>query len=428
MDKTSVNDYLIEYQKKSLPFLVERELKVTETKRRIVSIIGPRRAGKTYYFYQMIQKDKGKKSLYLNFEDTRLLDINFREIRELIRIYKEIAESEPTHLFFDEIQNVNGWEQALREILDTDRYNIFITGSSSKLLSKEIATSLRGRTLTYTLLPFNFREFLKAKGISVKLLSKDEEVNIRKAMREYLEFGGFPEVVLEEEKEKILKEFYELILFKDIVERHNLKNISLAKFLLSHFIQNFSQEISVNKVLNFFKSQGKRFGKNTLYDYIDKIQDSIAIFFLSRYSKKVYTRTSWPKKIYLCDSGISKVAKFSEDLGKLMENAVFLELLRRINTLPLMEIYYFKTEDANEVDFVVKEGLKINELIQVSYSIDELETRQRELKSLIKASDNLQCENLVVINWDYEGEEIFKGKKIRFIPLWKWLLEGSSSL
>uniref|UniRef100_A0A7C4TD87 ATP-binding protein n=1 Tax=candidate division WOR-3 bacterium TaxID=2052148 RepID=A0A7C4TD87_UNCW3 len=419
-----IKDYLIEYQRKSLPSLIERELRLTETKRRIISIIGPRRAGKTYYLYQMIKRNK-EKSLYLNFEDTRLFDIDFREIREIIRIYNEMAKKEPECLFFDEIQNIKGWEYALREILDMNKYKIFITGSSSKLLSKEIATSLRGRTLTYTLLPFSFTEFCRARKISFDIPSKDEEVNIKRVLREYLEFGGFPEVILEEEKERILKEFSELILFKDIVERHNLKNINLAKFLLAHFIQNFSQEISVNKILNFFKSQGKKFGKNTLYDYIDKIQDSMAIFFVSRYSEKVYTRASWPKKIYLCDSGISKVAKFSQDWGKLMENVVFLELLRKTNKLPLMEIYYFKTENGREVDFVVKEGIKIKELIQVSYDTDKPETKQRALKSLIKASDYLQCKDLSLINWDYEEEETFGEKKIKFIPLWKWLLRSS---
>lgn len=422
MDKSLARDYLIEYLKKRLPPLIERKLKVAETKRRIVSIIGPRRAGKTYYFYQLIGKNK-EKTLYLNFEDTRLIDINFREIRELIRIYAEIAEKAPEYLFFDEIQNVRGWEGTLREILDTNRYKIFVTGSSSKLLSKEIATSLRGRTFTYILLPFSFREYLEAKSIPFKLLSKDEETKIRKSLKEYLEFGAFPEVVLEKEREKILKEFYDLILFRDIIERHNLRNISLAKFLLSYFTQNFSKEISANKILNFFKSQGKKFGKNTLYDYIDKIQDSVGIFFLNRFSKKIYMRESWPKKIYLCDNGLSKVARFSQDLGKLMENSVYLELVRGTNESSLREIYYFKTTDGKEVDFVIKEGLKIKKLIQVCYNIDDFETKERETKALVRASDELKCKDLLLITWDYEADERFRGKRIKFTPLWKWLLE-----
>lgn len=380
------------------------------------------RKGKTYYFYQLIGKNK-EKSLYLNFEDTRLLDVKFKEIRELLRLYSEITETKPYYIFFDEVQNIKGWELSLRELLDTNRYILFVTGSSSKLLSREIATSLRGRTLTYTLLPFSFSEYLNARNISFRFLSKDDEVDLRKTLREYLVFGGFPDVVLEKERERIIKEFYELILFRDIVERHSLRNISLARFLLSFLVQNFSKEVSVNKISNFFKSQGRRFGKNTLYDYIDKLSDSIAIFFLNRYSEKVYIRESWPKKVYLCDTGINRVVRFSEDLGKLMENAVFLELLRRINTQPFVEIYYLKMQNGMEVDFVIKEGTNVRELIQVCYTIDDFETRQRELKGLIKASNELHCEDLLIITWDYEKEEVFKGKRIRLIPLWKWLID-----
>jgi len=422
MNKELIRDYLIEFSKKEIPWLIEREFKVSETKRRVISIIGPRRTGKTYYFYQLIKKNK-EKSLYLNFEDTRFYEVNFKEIREIIRIYKEFFSKEPLYLFFDEIQNIKNWEKAVREILDLQKYKIFITGSSLKLLSKEIATTLRGRTLTYTLLPFSFREFLKAKKFSFSFLSKDEEVGIKKYLKEYLEYGGFPEVVLEKEKERILKEFFELILFKDIVERHNLKNISLAKFLLSFLTQNFSKEISVNKILNFFKSQGKKFGKNTLYDYMEKIQDSVAVFFLSRFSKKIYIRESWPKKIYLSDTGLSKIVRFSPDFGKLMENAIFLEFLREQNKHPLKEIYYLKTSEKKEIDFLIKEGIKIKELVQSSYQIEDFETKKRETKNLIKASKYLKCNDLKIITWDKEGEEKIEGRIIKFIPLWKWLLK-----
>jgi hypothetical protein len=349
------------------------------------------------------------------------MEVNFKEIRDIIRLYNEIVEYEPLYIFFDEVQNIDNWEHALRELLDTNKFTLFVTGSSSKLLSREIATSLRGRTLTYHLLPFSFREYLKAKDINLGLISKDEAVNIKKALREYLEFGGFPEVVLESEKERILKEFYELILFKDVVERHNLKNISLARFLLSFFLQNFSKEITINRISNFFKSQGRSFGKNTLYDYVDKLEDSIAIFFLPRYSPKIYIREAWPKKIYLCDTGISKLVRFYEDLGKLMENAVFLELIRRKNEAPLSEVYYLKLQD-KEVDFLIKEGVDVKQLIQVCFNIDEQDVKMREIRALVSASYKLNCTELVIITWDYEKEEVFKERKIIFIPLWKWLL------
>jgi len=424
MEIRVVRDYILEYMKKSTPPLVERTLKIAVADR-IVTIYGPRRAGKTYYFYQLI-KDKKEKSLYLNFEDTRLIDINFKELRELIRTYRELKGEEPEYVFFDEIQNIPKWESAIREILDTRKYKIYVTGSSSKLLSKEIASSLRGRAFSYLLLPFSFSEYLRATKIAVTLLSRDEEAELRSRLNEYLEYGGFPEVVLNEEKDRILKEYYDLLLFRDVIERHNLRSVSLAKFLLSFFVQNFAKEITINKIANFFHSQGKKFGKNTLYDYVDKLLDSVAIFFVPRYSGKIYVRSSWPKKIYLCDLGFARISKFSKDTGRLMENCVFLELLRKVTLKPLLEIYYYKNSRGKEVDFIVKEGQEVKELIQVCFDIDQPDVRDRELRALFSASRELGCEKLIVINWNYEGKEDFSApgekKEVIFIPLWKWLL------
>jgi len=158
-----VADYILEWTKRDIAPGVERELRVPRRRDKIISIVGPRRAGKTYYFYQLIREDR-ENALYLNFEDTRLIDVDFREMRDLIRIYMEIRGRGPSSIFFDEIQNIESWEKALRELLELQRYNIFVTGSSSKLLSREIATQLRGRTFSYLLLPLSFMEFLRAKG------------------------------------------------------------------------------------------------------------------------------------------------------------------------------------------------------------------------------------------------------------------------
>jgi predicted AAA+ superfamily ATPase len=420
MQHALVRDYIIEWMKREIVKGVGRELKVSRRKDRVISVIGPRRAGKTYYFYQLMEEDRVN-SLYLNFEDTRLMDVSFKEIRDLIRIYIEVAGKAPSNIFFDEVQNVKNWELAIRELLDLQHYNMFVTGSSSKLLSREIATQLRGRTVSYLLLPFSFREFLKAKNVFAEKLTMDEAAKIRGYLKDYLEFGGFPEVVFEEtEKERILKEYFEMILFRDIVERHKLKNISLARFLLSFLLQNFSKEISVNKVLKSLSSQ--RFGKNTLYSYIDKIQDSVALFFLNRFSLRVYQRESWPKKIYLCDMGLTKVVRFSEDIGKLMENCVFLELLRLTNKKPMLEIYYWKNHEGAEVDFLLKEGAEIKELIQVTYASGRDEVEEREVKSLLKASKETECKNLTIITWNYEGIDKIDNRTIKFTPLWRWLL------
>ncbi len=418
MEKENIIDYLREYERFK-PKLIERELSVPLESQFVISIIGPRRAGKTYYLFQLSRKVKDY--IYLNFEDSRLYGLTHKDLREIIRVFIEVYGKEPRYLFLDEIQNLKGWEIIVRELHDLRKYKILLTGSSSKLLSKEIATQLRGRTLSYLLLPFSFREFLKAKRIKLsKYISKDESAKIKHYLKEYLEFGGFPDVVLNEEKIRILKEYADLILFRDFIERHKIKNIELARFLHSFTIQNFSKEISINSIFNRLKSINVRVSKNTLYDYISKLEDTVFFFFLRRYSIKPHLRESYPKKIYLCDTGLTKVVRYSEDIGKLMENTVFLELLRLKNQNPLIEIFYWKDYQQREVDFVVKEGEQIKQLIQVTYDLNP-ENEKREIGNLLRASKELKCNNLMIITWD-QNEIIKKdGKEIRVLQLWKWL-------
>jgi len=418
--RENIIDYLKEYEKLNVK-LIERELKIPLDSNFILSIIGPRRVGKTYYLYSISKKVNN--ALYLNFEDSRLAEAKYFEIRDIIRIFIEVYGKEPKYLLLDEIQNIEKWEIIVRELYDLKRYKIIITGSSSKLLSREIATQLRGRTLSFLLLPFSFREYLRCKNIKLKRYkSKDDESKLKNLLRNYLEFGGFPDVVLNKEKLKILREYSDLVLFRDFVERHKIKNIELARFIHSFVIQNFSREISIKSLFNKIKVMNVRAAKDSIYEYTTKLEDTLFFFFLRRFSKKLHLRETWPKKIYTCDTGLSKIFRFSPDYGKLMENVVFLELLRKTNEKPLMEIYYWKDYQQREVDFVIKEGLRVKQLIQVCYDIEDFNTKEREVKSLIKVSKLLKCKNLLIITWDFEGNEKFKGENIRFIPLWKWLL------
>ncbi len=402
-------DYLKEYEEFK-PELIERELSVPLDSQFIVSIIGPRRAGKTYYLFQL--SEKVQNYLYLNFEDSRLYGISHKDLRDVIRVFIEIYGKEPEYLFLDEIQNLRNWEIIVRELHDLRKYRIFLTGSSSKLLSREIATQLRGRTLSYLLLPFSFREFLKARGIAVKkYLSRDEAARIKHHLLEYMEFGGFPDVVLSDGKIKILSEYADLVLFRDFIERHQIKNLELARFLHSFVIQNFSKEISVNSIFNRLKSMGVRVSRNTVYDYLSKLEDTAFFFFLRRFSRKPHLRESYPKKIYLCDTGLTKLFRVSEDKGKLMENIVFLELLRWINRKPTMEVFYWRDYQRREVDFVIKEGHGTKQLIQVTYELTP-ENERREIGNLLRASEELGCESLAVITWDQsDNEEERKGDK-----------------
>ncbi len=416
--KEEIIDYLHEHQ--SVPIPKRRELNISLDPDFIITIIGPRRSGKTYYLYWLFHKLDD--ALYLNFEDSRLYDLNYKEIREVLRIYMEEFGRQPKFLLLDEIQNIKQWEVIIRELYDLRKYGIIISGSSSRLLSKEIATQLRGRTLTYLLLPLSFREFLEFKGVNYKKIKTRDDISLLKnKLKEFLDLGSFPDVVLKNEKIKILKEYSELILFRDFIERHSIRNFQLARYLLNFIFQNNTKEITIRSIYNKFKGN-LLLSKNTLYDYMDKLEDTLMVFFLRRYNQKVHLRESWPKKVYVADLGITKLFRFSEDVGKLMENAVFLGIMRQTNENPLLELYYYKSKEDYEVDFVVKEGLKVKQLIQVTYASSKEEISKRELRALLKASKELQCNDLLVITWGYEGEE----DNIKFIPLWKWLLETRS--
>jgi len=403
----------------------ERKIEFPETKNFIISVIGPRRAGKTYSLFDLIIKKKLKDEdyLFINFEDDEICEMKREEIRKAIFYHQEIYGREPKYLFFDEIQNFERWESFVYSLFEKKRYFIFITGSSSKLLSEEIATQLRGRSLTILVLPFSFKEFLQVKNLHVKtkILLSYEESRIKNLLRLYLKEGGFPDIVLTSiNREEYFRDYINLVVFRDIVERYKIRDISLIKMFVRFAISSFSKEFSIHKIYRTFKSMNVKVSKKTLYRYADMLEDSQFCFFLRKFSFSERESLLSIPKVFLNDPGIAnygRTTKFDEEIGKLMENAVFLELKRK-----KFETFYWKDYQGNEVDFVVKEGLKIKQLIQVTYANDKDEINEREIKALLKASKELKCKNLLCITWDFEGEEKIDGKKVKFLPLWKWLL------
>ncbi len=433
MDSQDVKEYLVDFQRRALPELSKRDLKTDESKK-IKSIIGPRRAGKTYFFYQKIKElvasgTKKENIMYLNFEDPRLADVSFKEIRDVVKLQWELYPASidaELHIFMDEPQTMPNWENVARHLHD-EGFNLFVTGSSSKLLSREIATSLRGRTLSYALLPLSFSEFLKMKNVSLELarLSSREKSLLLSLLGEYMDFGGFPEIVSEsntETKLRIISEYFNLVVYRDVVERYKIKNTFLIKWLIKSIITSFSKEFSVHKTYLTLKSREIKASKNTLYAYTSMLQDAMFVFFLPKFSYSIRKRELSLSKAYLCDVCFAKLSEVSKDEGKKMENTVFLELERRKG--PLTELSYWKDYTGKEVDFVVKEGTSIKELVQVTYASRRDGIEKRELNALINAGKELKCDDLLVITWDYEGEE--KSEGIKFVPLWKWLLESST--
>jgi predicted AAA+ superfamily ATPase len=426
MDVRAVRRYLEDWYRAELPEVVERELGVREVPRKAVAVVGPRRAGKTFYFFQLLRGARAG-SLYLNFEDPLLVSVRGADILDVVNLYAEVAGERVRRVFLDEVQNLDGWVVAVRGLLDRG-YSVFLTGSSSRLLPREVATQLRGRTLTYYLLPFSFREYLRARGFRLPgVLSQEEKALLRRELQRYVDYGGYPEVVLMPElADRLLREYAEAVFYKDFVERHGVRDVGLARYVYHFVLQNFARELSVRRIVDWVKSQGLRFDRNKVYEYVAGLQDTMAVFFLRRYSEKVSLRESWPRKVYVCDTGLTRLFRRGEEVGRLLENVVFLELLRRSNENPLWDIYYFRDQRQREVDFVVKEGPRVIQLIQVTYASSPDELERRELESLVKASEALRCGDLLLLTWDLEGELVRDGKRIRAVPLWRWLLQRAS--
>lgn len=413
-----------DFYEEKIPQLIRREVNIPIKVpiNRAITIIGPRRAGKTYLMYQLISellKTVNKEQIiYINLEKSGFSILNYNDLDLMLESFYELYpmnKDKEVYLFLDEIQNVLEWERFVRTCLD-NRIKVYISGSSSKMLSKEIATSMRGRTLTYQIFPFSFREFLKAKKIEIPLhFSSREKALIINSFREYFKYGGYPEtIVYSQEREKILSEILEVTIYKDVIERAKVRNIKAMKILIDSII--VSKEFSVNKFYNYLKSMGIKAGKNVLYQYINYLNDAFFSFMLRKFSYSYIKAEQSIPKPYIIDNGFFSIKNF-EDKSKLMENLIFIEFLRRGE-----DISYY-SDGAGEVDFLTKKGRKVKSLIQASYDITDFNTKEREVKPLIKFGEELGCKNLFVITWDYENEEVIKGKKIIFTPLWKWLLE-----
>lgn len=417
-----------DFHEKGLPELIERNVHIPLEApiKRAISIIGPRRAGKTYVMYQVIKNIlvsgfEITQTVYINFEKTELEGCNSKDLNGMVQAFYEIYPAnrkKKVWFFLDEIQNVNSWEKFVREAVDGG-IQVFISGSSSKLLSKEIATTLRGRTISYNILPFSFSEYLSTKKIEIKkYLSSTEKTRLVNALKKYMNLGGYPETVLyPEEREKILFDILETTIYRDVVERYKIRNTKLLKLLIKSLINSAEREFSMNKFYNFIKSTGMKISKNTLYTYLDALNDVFFVFPVRKFSYSYKEAEQSLPKICVVDNGMLS-ANGINDNGRLMENLVFVELLRRGNP-----IHYYKSIDNKEVDFVILEKSKPKQLIQVAFSVENYDTKEREVTALLKGSKELKCNNLIIITWDKEGHEKIKGKKIVYIPLWKWLLQ-----
>ena len=394
----------------------------------ILTITGVRRSGKSKLTYLLAKKLNKIKTLFLNFEDPRLKNISSEEILKVVEIYQQkISKGDlPELLILDEVQNVEGWERAARYFQEAKKVKVIVTGSSSKLLSSEYSSVLTGRHIDFELFPLSFKEFLDWKGIKVKGIELyKQKIRIKSELENYMLFGGFPEIALIENKQEkmaILRQYLNDIIVKDIVVRYRIKEIRKIEELGSLYISHIASLQSYNRlkdVVGLSLDSVERFSRY--------FEEAKLLFFIRKFSYSLKQQILSQRKVYSIDHGLfnSSGFKFSQNKGKIMENIVAVELLRRKSYLyPKREIYYWKDYKQREVDFIIKEGDKIIRLIQVTYISNKDEIEKREIKSLLKASDVLKCNDLLIITYDYKDKEEIDGKTIVYKPLWEWLIEN----
>lgn len=380
-------------------------------------ITGPRRVGKSVFALLLL---KDVDFAYINFDDE-----SFLKIKNNDEILKALFEVYPNAkiIFFDEIQNLNNWELFVNK-LQRRGYNIILTGSNAKLLSRELAINLTGRHINIEVFPFSFAEFLTAKNYDTEkefMNVPENKGQVLNYLDEYMKNGGYPEVVVKNlDPREYLETLFDAVLFKDIVKRYKIRFAQKLYDLAVYLASNFSGEFSFTKLKNILEFNSTK----TLQDYFGYLQETYLFFSLNRFSFKLKEQFKAPKKIYLMDNGFiqAKAFQHSQNTGKLMENLIFIEMLRR-GYHQNRDIFLYKTKNNKEIDFVVKQEANVKKLIQACFGLEAAETQRREIKALLEASAELKCNDLEVITWDKDAIEKIKDKEVKYVPLWNWLLK-----
>jgi len=393
--------------------LTKKVLSFTHLKLPIV-ITGIRRCGKSTLLYIIKNKLKLKEKefIYVNFNDERLVDFSIEDFQNILDFIDEQGFKENCPIFLDEIQETKGWEKWIDRI--KNKHQIFVTGSNSKLLSKEISTILTGRSISIDMYPFSFREFLEAKKIKIENYKVDLKVQsqIRKEFSEFLSLGGIPKVIVDNDK-RLLKENYENILYRDIIKRFNKNMEKPIKEISVYLSSNVSNELSIRALSKVIEIKNLA----TVKSILETFENAYLFFFINKFDFSVKKQIQNPRKIYCIDNGfVTEIGfKFSENKGKFLENLVFIELKRNQK-----EIYYFS--EKRECDFIVRNGTKISEAIQVCFDLND-ENREREINGLTEAMDKFKLKEGLILTNGEDNVINMENKKIIVKPVWKWLLE-----
>ncbi len=393
--------------------------------------IGVRRCGKSTLLYQkieMIKKEQHHENIiFLNFFDDRLTELRNGNLRLITDAYYSIyphKKGERIFCFFDELQECKDWEPFVDRILRTENAEVYITGSSAKLLSKEIATQMRGRSLTVELFPFSFREYLDFHAVDYQKLTSENRYKVEHSFDRYFETGGFPEVANVDIKTriKIHQEYYKTILHRDIIERfdslHPKATIQLAYRLLT----SVSSLYTLNRATEYLKSLGFKISKDFVSDCIEWYEDAFFLLSVKKYDRSISKQNLNAKKVYCIDHSlvISVSPGIAQNKGYLLENMVFCELRRKTE-----KIFYYRTKQGNEVDFYWIDENNVPALVQVSYDLNDEKTKKREIKALIQAMDETGLKSANIVTKSLSETIQLEDKEINIVPAWRFFISSA---
>lgn len=433
--KAAVQSLINDYYDWELPNLHARKTPFREIKGKASVVIGMRRTGKTCFCLQHLQgliadgmsRDR---TLYLSFENERLLGFQSDDFQTILDVYfARFPKNKRRKCYFilDEIQRIAGWESFARRVVDHENIHLILTGSSAKLLSKEIATAFRGRSLTTEVFPLSFAEFLEWHNLvhaPLPAFSAAVNASLRNGIARYFDDGGFPEVqsLDNHTRNEILQSYIDTVLFRDIVERYRIGNVTALRFLIKAIMNAPGQKFSVSKFSNKLKTLGVKCSRNDLYIYLDYLADSFLVFRVPLHTHSVQVQRVNPDKLYIIDSGLARAVALSPDSGRgmLLENLVFLHLRRQG-----FDIEYLQTDNGYEVDFVVrKRGMDGGCLVQVAYDLSNAQTHDRETRAMNAAGNEFRGLGKIIVTWDDET----RVGDIQVLPAWKFLLLSDAEL
>ena len=427
MDKKELLKTIItDNQARTLPEIWSRRLVVPLDSTKIITLTGVRRSGKTYHLFDLMRQLKiqgvtSERVLYVNFEDERL-QLDGTEMDLILQAYQELypdLQLSDCYFFFDEIQEVPGWDKFIDRLYSSISAHVFITGSNSKLLSREIASALRGRTITLEVYPLSFSEFVQVIQPGLNEHASHDKAHLASLFGRFLHEGGFPEVVMQQAdlKDKILQEYFNVMLLRDLVERYNVSQVSVLKYFCKRVVGASAGEFSVNKIYNDLKSQGYSVSKDSLYAYRENVESIYMGRFIAKYSESVVQSEGSLKKVYAIDQGMGAAIDFKlgEDEGRLLETTVALELLKQGK-----QIAYY--QDGVECDFIVTDRGRVTAALQVTLDLSGSATYQREIKGLVQCCKRFSLIEGIIITLDTDEIVEVDNIKIHAMPAWRYFL------